>query len=169
MCSLSDPTYSLAERPALADGDLITLLDTESGRDVRREVLVALLVTGILGDEVEVLAADDDGAVHLGGNDGAGQDTATDGDEAGEGALLVCRSGRSSVSRRILRAVFPRSMRIISSNPPVQFSRPDLAGFRRQSCRNHGACVFLEILSPCLLCCRFQDPSTIPSDLSLSH
>lgn len=57
------------------------------------EVLVALLVTGVLGDEVEVLAADDDGTVHLGGNDGAGQDTATDGNETGEGALLVCNEG----------------------------------------------------------------------------
>lgn len=53
------------------------------------EVLVALLVTGVLGDVVEVLATDDDGAVHLGGDDGAGQDTATDGNLAGEGALLV--------------------------------------------------------------------------------
>lgn len=53
------------------------------------EVLVALLVTGVLGDEVEVLAADDGGTVHLGGHDGAGQDTATDRDETGEGALLV--------------------------------------------------------------------------------
>lgn len=54
------------------------------------EVLVALLVTGVLGDEVKILAADNEGTVHLGGNDGAGQDTATDGDETGEGALLVC-------------------------------------------------------------------------------
>lgn len=54
---------------------------------------MALLVTGVLGDEVEVLAADDDGTVHLGGNDGAGQDTATDGNETGEGALLVCNEG----------------------------------------------------------------------------
>ena len=53
------------------------------------EVLVALLVTRVLGDEVEVLPADDDGTVHLGGNDGAGQDTATDRDETSEGALLV--------------------------------------------------------------------------------
>ena len=83
-------TDSLAERPALADGNLVTLLDTESGGNVGGEVLVALLVTGVLGDEVEVLAADDEGAVHLGGHDGAGQDTATDRDEAGEGALLVC-------------------------------------------------------------------------------
>lgn len=61
------------------------------------EVLVALLVTVVLGDEVEVLATDDDGAVHLGGNDGTGQDTAADGDLAGEGALLVC-SNRQFIS-----------------------------------------------------------------------
>ena len=73
----------------MANSDLVTLLNTESGRHVGREVLVALLVTGVLGDEVKVLAADDDGAVHLGGNDGARQDTATDRDLAGEGALLV--------------------------------------------------------------------------------
>lgn len=50
---------------------------------------MSLLVTRVLGDEVEVLSSDNEGSVHLGGNDGAGQDTATDGDGAGEGALLV--------------------------------------------------------------------------------
>ena len=54
------------------------------------EVLVALLVTGVLWDEVEVLAANDEGTVHLGGNDGTGQDTATDGDKTSKWALLVC-------------------------------------------------------------------------------
>lgn len=82
-------TYSLAKGSALANGNLVTLLNTESGRDVGGEVLVSLLVTRVLGDEVEVLSSDNDGSVHLGGNDGAGQDTATDGDGAGEGALLV--------------------------------------------------------------------------------
>lgn len=77
------------------------------------EVLVAALVSGVLGDVVEVFAADDEGSVHLGGllrdllvrlvpgglsdygcgwgtyDDLAGQDTATDGDETGEWALLV--------------------------------------------------------------------------------
>lgn len=86
-----DQTYSLAERTALANGDLVTLLDTESGRNVGGNVLVSLLVTGVLGDEVKVFPADDDGSVHLGGNDGTGQDTATDRDETSEGALLVCR------------------------------------------------------------------------------
>lgn len=54
------------------------------------KVLVALLVTVVLGDVVEVFTADDDGTVHLGGDDTAGQDTATDGDLTDEGALLVC-------------------------------------------------------------------------------
>ena len=83
-------TYGLAEGTALANGDLVTLLDTESRGDVRSEVLVALLVTVVLGDVVEVFSPDDQSTVHLGGDDGAGQDTATDRDEAGEGALLVC-------------------------------------------------------------------------------
>ncbi len=51
---------------------------------------MSLLVTGVLGDEMEVFSADDQSSVHLGGNYGAGQDTATDGDETGERALLVC-------------------------------------------------------------------------------
>lgn len=67
------------------------------------EVRVALLVTAVLGDVVEVLSPDDDGAVHLGGDDGAGQDTAADRDEAGEGALLVYRGlvNQLSVKSRI--------------------------------------------------------------------
>lgn len=82
-------TYSLAQRPALANGNLVTLLNTECRGNVGRDVLVALLVTVVLGDVVEVVPTDDERSVHLGGDDGAGQDTATDGDETGEGALLV--------------------------------------------------------------------------------
>lgn len=55
-------TDGLGERSALANDDLVTGLDTESGGDVGGEVLVTLLVTGVLGDEVKVLAADDQGA-----------------------------------------------------------------------------------------------------------
>jgi hypothetical protein len=83
-------TYGLAQRSALSNSNLITFLNTESWRDMRSKVLVSLLVTGVLGDEMEVFSADDESSVHLGGNDGAGQDTTTDGDEAGEWALLVC-------------------------------------------------------------------------------
>jgi len=53
------------------------------------QVLVALLVTVVLGDEVEVLTTDDDGTLHLGGDDLTSEDAATDGDITGEGALLV--------------------------------------------------------------------------------
>jgi fructose-specific phosphotransferase system IIC component len=45
-------TYSLAQRPALSNGNLVTLLNTEGWGDVGGKVLVSLLVTGVLGDEV---------------------------------------------------------------------------------------------------------------------
>jgi hypothetical protein len=69
---------------------LITILNTESWGNVCSEVLVSLLVTGVLWDEVKVFSADNEGTVHLGGNNSSGQDTTTDGNEAGERALLVC-------------------------------------------------------------------------------
>lgn len=50
---------------------------------------MSLLVTVVLGDVVEVFTADDESTVHLGGDDGAGQDTTTDGNETSERALLV--------------------------------------------------------------------------------
>jgi hypothetical protein len=74
----------------LTDCDLVTIFDTEGWADVCGQVLVSLLVTGVFWDEVEVFATDDEGSVHLGGDNGSGQDTATDGDESGEWALLVC-------------------------------------------------------------------------------
>lgn len=45
-----------------------------------RDVLVALLVTVVLLDVVKVVTAHDDGTVHLGGDDEALKDAATDGD-----------------------------------------------------------------------------------------
>jgi hypothetical protein len=99
-------TYSLAQRSALTNSDLVTLLNTESGGNVRSEVLVSLLVSGVFGDEVEVFSADDEGTVHLGRDDGSGQDTATDGDETGEGALLVCRCCISACSVTQISSLF---------------------------------------------------------------
>lgn len=69
---------------------MVTVLNTESGRDVCSDVLVALFVTRVFGDEVQVFTTDNDGTVHFRRDDGAGQDTTTDGDLTGEGALLVC-------------------------------------------------------------------------------
>lgn len=135
-------TYGLAERPALANGDLVTLLNTESRGDVGGKVLVSLLVSGVLGDVVEVLSSDDEGSVHLGGNNGAGQDTATDGDETGEGALLVCKAKFGQhlvVSRKVARdriassssSMFLRSSQNhscfrVASNPKLLLSHPEL-------------------------------------------
>ena len=90
---------SLGERAALAHDHGITLLDAEAGGDVRREVGVALLVTLVLLNVVEVVHAHDEGAVHLVGLHEAGQDAAADGHVTGEGALLVdvgacCWEGR---------------------------------------------------------------------------
>jgi len=53
---------------------------------------VSLLVSRVLGNEVKVFSSDDEGPVHLGGNDGTGEDTATDRDHTGERAFLVCRA-----------------------------------------------------------------------------
>ena len=95
-------TYSLAQRAALADGNPVTFLDTECRRDVSGDILVPLLVTVVLGDVVEVFAADDDGTVHLGRDNTAGEDTATDGDLTGEGALLVCSDNLAAEVHRHL-------------------------------------------------------------------
>ena len=79
----------LGQRPALSYGDAVPLLDSEGGRAVRGEVGVPLLVAVVLADVVQVVAADDDGARHLGAVDVALQNAAADGDGGREGALLV--------------------------------------------------------------------------------
>ncbi len=57
---------------------------------MRSQVLVSLLISGVFGDKMEIFASDDKGSMHFGGDDGAGKDTAADGDLAGERTLLVC-------------------------------------------------------------------------------
>jgi len=56
---------------------------------MHRHVLVPLLEPVVLLDVVKVVAPDDDSPVHLHLGDDSGQDTSTDGDLSGEGALLV--------------------------------------------------------------------------------
>jgi hypothetical protein len=53
------------------------------------DVAVALLVPVVLGHIVQVIPADDDGPLHLGGDDDALEDFATDGHARGEGALAI--------------------------------------------------------------------------------
>jgi len=79
----------LAQRSALANNDLVTLLNTERRRYMGGYVLVALLVTVVLRDVVEIVTPDDKCSVHLGGDNGTAQDTSTDGDETSERAFLV--------------------------------------------------------------------------------
>ena len=104
----ANATYRLAQRPTLSHRHLVTFLDTERGRDVRRQVLMSLLVSGVFGDEVEVFAADDEGTVHFRGDDGAGEDTTADRDEAGEGAFLVYSMGENHSVRVCLAARLPQ-------------------------------------------------------------
>ena len=68
---------------------------------------MALLVSRVLGDEVKVLAANDEGTVHFGRDDGSGEDTATDADVASEWALLVCKAQMSD-----LKSLSSRSERL---------------------------------------------------------
>lgn len=81
---------SLGKGAALADGNDISLLDgVESGRQVGRDVAVALLETSVLRDEVEVVTTENDGTLHLVGDDDTTENTAADSDTSGPGALVV--------------------------------------------------------------------------------
>lgn len=61
----------LGKGSALADSHDITSSETESGGSVSSNGLVALLESVVLLDEVEVITSDDDGVLHLGGDDDA--------------------------------------------------------------------------------------------------
>ena len=80
---------SFAEGSALADGDDIAFLDTEARGAVDGDVLVSLLVSLVFLDEGEVVSADDNGPLHLGGDDHTLEDLSSDGDVTSEGAFLV--------------------------------------------------------------------------------
>ena len=79
----------LCQRTALSNGDNISLLNGEAGAAMRMNVLVTLLITLVLGDVVEVVTTNDNGALHLGGDDETLEDLSTDGNISSEGALLV--------------------------------------------------------------------------------
>jgi len=81
--------HGLSEGSALSDGHDISLLHLKGGAQVDVDVFVALLVSSVLGDVVEVIAADDNGVFHLGGEHEALQNSAADAHVSGEGALLV--------------------------------------------------------------------------------
>ena len=81
---------SLGEGSALSDGDDITFVNSlESGGAVSGDVGVSLLVPAVLSDIMKIISSDNDGSVHFGADAHALEDTSSDGDVAGEGALLV--------------------------------------------------------------------------------
>lgn len=59
---------------------------------MRGQVLMPLLVARVFGHEMEVFATDDEGTVHFGRDDGAGENAAPDRDLPGEGTFLICFS-----------------------------------------------------------------------------
>ena len=61
----------------------------EGRAQMHRQVLVALLKSLVLGDEVQVVPSDDNGPLHLHLGNHACQDSASDADIACEWALLV--------------------------------------------------------------------------------
>lgn len=79
----------LGEGTALTNNDGITLRNAESGRDVSSKSLVTLLVTVVLGEEVEVVTTKDNSALHLVRLDNTLEDTTADRDVGSERALLV--------------------------------------------------------------------------------
>lgn len=53
------------------------------------EGLVTLLESVVLLDEMEVITSDDDGSLHLVGDNNTLEDFASDGDVTGEGAFVI--------------------------------------------------------------------------------
>lgn len=80
---------SLGDWSTLTDSDNVTNLDTESWRNVDWDVLVSLFVSVVFWNVVQVVSSDDDGTVHLGGDNGTGQDLTTDRNHTSEWTLLV--------------------------------------------------------------------------------
>jgi hypothetical protein len=90
------------------------------------KVLMSLLVSGVFGNEVQVFSTDDQGSVHLGRDDGAGEDTASDRDHTGERAFLVCirTQGQHRLISHSAACHCPSCHRLLSHNPLL---RPEYA------------------------------------------
>ena len=79
----------LAERTALTDGDNVSFLDGKGRRAMHSNVRVTLLKTTVFGNVMKVVSSDNNGALHLGGDDASLEDTTADRDISREWALLV--------------------------------------------------------------------------------
>ncbi len=79
----------LGKRSAFADQGNVSDLAGEGGRDVGDEVFVSLLVPVVFWDVVEVVFPHDNGALHFIAEHDSLENSASDGDVAGEGAFLI--------------------------------------------------------------------------------
>jgi hypothetical protein len=79
----------LGQRTALPNSHNVTLFHGETGAAMGVNVLVTLLETTVLLDVVEVIPTNNDGALHLRGDDDSLQDLTTDRNVPSEGTLLV--------------------------------------------------------------------------------
>ena len=136
---------------------------------MRSEVLVSLLISGVLGDEVEVFSADDECAVHLGGNDGAGQDTATNGHKASEWALLIYLESKSAfyTSSKMHAPDGPRKV----SSFPQPFHPSTSWSFRYRNRSNILKVPHTDVgtLNGGLWCAESQSNVLVPSSSSLAN
>ena len=82
-------TNGLRNGPTFTGGDDVSFFGSEARRNVDGNVGVSLLVPLVFLNVVEVVSPDDDGTVHLGGNDHSFYDPASDGGVGCERALLV--------------------------------------------------------------------------------
>lgn len=85
-------THRFAQRSALANSNLITVLYTKSWGNMRGQVFVSLLISRVFGYEVEVFPTDDESSVHFGRDDGASENTTADGDFTGKRAFLIFKT-----------------------------------------------------------------------------
>ena len=81
--------YCFGKGSALADGHDITNVTFKGRGAMDRDVTVTFFVTSVLGDVVEVITTDDNGAFHLAGDHKTFKDTSSNGHVSGKGAFFI--------------------------------------------------------------------------------
>jgi hypothetical protein len=82
-------SHGLGEGTALSDGDDVAFLDGEAWRTVHGDVLVAFFETTVFGNVMQIVPSNDDGSLHLGGDDESLEDSSADANISGKGALFI--------------------------------------------------------------------------------
>lgn len=84
---------------ALTNNDDVTFFHQESWRNVASDVFVALLVTVVLWNVVQVVATNNDRSFHFGGDNGTAKNSSANGNVSGERALFVDVGAFNSFAR----------------------------------------------------------------------